>query len=66
MIFRKIPVVSRMPILGLFLAFFSIVQLSRANLSNGLGDHIAWVDWSKALDEAKVENKPLMVCFNSN
>lgn len=60
MTIRKTSVVSRLPILGL-LVLSTIAQLSRADLSNGLGDHIAWVDWSQALDKAKEDNKPLMV-----
>jgi hypothetical protein len=47
----------------LFVALILVftVYLTRADLSNGLGEHIQWVQWNEALELAKHENKPLMV-----
>ena len=49
----------RLLVVALILVF--TVYLTRADLSNGLGEHIQWVQWNEALELAKHENKPLMV-----
>jgi hypothetical protein len=51
----------RLAIVVLLLSFAVHLSSAGADLANGLGDHIEWVEWRQAVDKANQEDKPLMV-----
>ena len=49
-------------VLVVFLAtLLHSLEAGNPSLSNGLGEHIDWIEWKDAQTKAKEENKPLMV-----
>ena len=55
-------------IVSLILAFFfcNHISHSKANESNGLGDHIDWQIWQDGLSLAKETGKPLMLILHKS